>query len=85
MPTSDDWSLGEIVRSLQRIEESQEKLTSKVDGLAAGFLPRSEWDVWAKARDREIAELKSARAPWWSWATVGIALVMLVVTIANLI
>ena len=35
MPT-DDWSLGEIVRSLQRIEESQEKLTSKVDWL--GYL-----------------------------------------------
>lgn len=85
MPAPEDWSNGEIVRTLNRIEEDVKSLRTDVTGLVAGFLPRAEFDVWAKSRDREIADLKAARAPWWSWATVGIALVMLIVTVANLI
>lgn len=63
---SDDWTQAEIVRTLTRIE-------SKVDGLAANYLPRSEWETWTEARDREIKELKAARAPWWTWATLLIS------------
>lgn len=78
-------NMGEVVRSLARIEESQKSLTEKVDGLAAGFLPRPEWQLWTKAIEARLAAMEAARAPWWSWATVGIALVMLIVTVANLI
>ncbi len=64
---SDDWTQAEIVRSLQRIE-------TKVDGLAANYVPRSEWELWAEARDREMKELKSARAPWWTWAAILVSI-----------
>lgn len=64
---SEDWTQAEIVRTLTRIE-------SKVDGLAANYVPRSEWDLWAETRDREIKDLKAARAPWWTWATILISI-----------
>lgn len=80
---TDEWTHGEIVRSLQRIERAMGALDSKVDGLSAGFVPRAEWQVWAQSRDREIADLKAARAPWWTWATVIIAAVSLIVTIVT--
>lgn len=69
---TDDYTTAEIVRSLQRIED-------KVDALAVGYVPRSEWEIWAKARDTEIRDLKAARAPWWVWVTalVGISGVLL--------
>lgn len=66
-PMHGEYTTAEIVRSLNRIEE-------KVDGLAAGYVPRTEWNLWANARDREIRDLKQARAPWWTWATILIAL-----------
>jgi len=44
------------------------------------MVSRAEWEMRNRAVDqrfegqgREIAELKAARAPWWSWATVLIA------------
>lgn len=77
-PTADDWSQAEIVRSLQRIE-------TKVDALAAGYVPRTEWEIWAETRDREIRELKAARAPWWTWATLALSgLAMLITLIQNI-
>lgn len=63
---SDDYTQAEIVRTLKRIED-------KVDTLSANYLPRSEWALWSETRDREIKEMKSARAPWWTWATVLLA------------
>lgn len=60
---SEDYTQAEIVRTLKRIEE-------KVDTLSANYLPRTEWNLWAETRDREIKELKAARAPWWTWVSV---------------
>lgn len=77
--TTDEYTMGEVVRSLKRIEESQKTLTEKVDGLAAGFLPRPEWTLWTKAIETRVAAVEAARAPWWTWATVliaGLALLM---------
>ncbi len=81
MPTDDDWTHGEIARALTRIEQSVTELRGTVGGLSAGFLPRGEWEMWAKSRDREIAELKAGRAPWWTWATVALAALSLLVAI----
>lgn len=87
-PNDDQWAvnMGEVVRSLARIEESQKSLTDKVDGLAAGFLPRPEWQLWTKAIETRMASLEAARAPWWTWATILIAaLSLLLVLIPRLV
>ena len=52
---SDDYTQAEIVRTLSRIEK-------KVDGLGSSHIPRTEWQLWADARDREIKEIKDALA-----------------------
>jgi hypothetical protein len=78
---SGDYTQAEIVRTLKRIEEGQSSLAAKVDGLTAGFVPRSEWQIWADARDREIRDLKAAKAPWWTWAAVLISFGSLAVTV----
>jgi len=81
----DNWTTGEIVRGLQRVEVAIGALDAKVDGLSAGFVPRAEWQVWSVARDREIAELKAARAPWWTWAVVLVAVASFALTIVQAI
>ena len=48
MTDTDDWSHGEIVRSLKRIETNVSSLREDMTGLTAGFLPRAEFDVWSK-------------------------------------
>lgn len=70
---TDDWSTGEIVRAIKGLQGTVDRMDSKLDGLSIGFLPRSEWSLWAESRDREIRDLKAARAPWWTWAAVLIA------------
>lgn len=64
---SDDYTQAEIVRTLKRIE-------GKVDTLSANYLPRAEWNLWAKARENEIRDIKSSKAPWWTWAAVLVSI-----------
>jgi len=68
-PTEDAYSNAEIARSLKRIED-------KVDAIAAGYVPRTEFDTRMTAVDREIRDLKDAqKAGRLSWPQVATALV----------
>lgn len=78
---SDDITIGEVARSLARIEEGQKDITSRIDGLTAGFLPRPEWVAWKSGFEHRIQTIEAARAPWWTKATVAIAAVAVVVSI----
>ena len=75
---SDDYTQAEIVRTLSRIEK-------KVDGLGSSHIPRTEWQLWADARDREIKEIKDKLAHAESRRPTGLAISALGVSILTAI
>lgn len=75
---SDDYTQAEIVRTLSRIEK-------KVDGLGSSHIPRTEWQLWADARDREIKEIKDKLADAESRRPTGLAISALGVSILTAI
>ena len=72
--SDDEYTNAEIARSLTRLEASQRETNSKLDALAAGFMPRGEFDAWRTGMDREIKALKDSRAPWWSVAAIVVSI-----------
>lgn len=87
MNPTDDYTNAEIVRSLKRIED-------KVDNMAAGYVPRGEFDAYRQANDREMRDMKSTQQrqdeqrhiPWTQVATSVVAiatLVFLLITTLN--
>ena len=75
---SDDYTQAEIVRTLSRIEK-------KVDSLGSSHIPRTEWQLWADARDREIKEIKDKLADAESRRPTGLAISALGVSILTAI
>lgn len=71
---TDDYTQAEIVRTLQRLETGQTRMESKFDRLSAGFVTRDVLDIELNAIHQDISEMKASRAPWWSVASVVIAI-----------
>lgn len=59
---TDDYTQAEIVRSLQRIEKSQEALTALVTSQGTTYVTRVEFDLVRTAQAKEIREAKEATA-----------------------
>lgn len=85
-------TLAVVVARLDDVREDIRGLRTELHESRASYVGRGEWEMRNRAVDsrfdsqgREIAELKSARAPWWSWASVLIALGSLVLVAAPII
>ena len=90
---SDDYTQAEIVRSLQRIEKSQETLTALVTSQGTTYVTRVEFDLVRSAQEKEIRETKEATAAAQAasdsrrpsgW-TIAVGLAAIVAVVASLI
>ena len=83
-PTDAEMTMGEVARSLARIESGQAQLGAEVARLTAGFVSQGEYAAWRDGLGREVRDLKvdmtalearvdARRAPWWSVAAVLVA------------
>lgn len=73
-------SLAVVVARLDDVREDIRDLRTDLSAHRTEMVSRGEWEMRNRAVDarfdnqgREIAELKAARAPWWSWASVLVA------------
>lgn len=73
-------TLAVVVARLDDVREDIRDLRSDLSTHRTEMVSRGEWEMRNRAVDsrfesqgREIAELKAARAPWWSWASVLVA------------
>lgn len=73
-------TLAVVVARLDDVREDIRDLRTDLSAHRTEMVSRGEWEMRNRAVDnrfenqgREIAELKAARAPWWSWASVVIA------------
>lgn len=82
--TDDGKTTGELLAvAISRLDDVREDIRDVRNEMASyrtSMVGRNEWEMRNRQVDqrfegqgREIAELKAARAPWWSWATVLIA------------
>lgn len=82
---TDDYTQAEIVRSLQRIEKSQEALTQLVTSQGTTYVTRVEFDLVRTAQEKTLNEIKAEsaarRAPWWSVMSAVAGLVAVAVAI----
>lgn len=77
-------SLAVVVARLDDVREDIRDLRTDLSSHRTEMVSRGEWEMRNRAVDsrfdnqgREIAELKAARAPWWSWASVLVAVAAL--------
>lgn len=73
--------LAVVVARLDDLRADVQSMRNEIRDSRRDFVGRGEWEMRNRAVDsrfegqgREIAELKAARAPWWSWATVILAI-----------
>ncbi|UUE19897.1 hypothetical protein [Microbacterium sp. J1-1] len=73
-------TLAVVVARLDDVREDIRDLRTDLSAHRIEMVSRGEWEMRNRAVDnrfdsqgREIAELKAARAPWWSWASVLVA------------
>lgn len=73
-------TLAVVVARLDDVREDIRDLRTDLSTHRTEMVSRGEWEMRNRAVDnrfdsqgREIAELKAARAPWWSWASVLVA------------
>lgn len=78
-------SLAVVVARLDDVREDIRDLRTDLSSHRTEMVSRGEWEMRNRAVDsrfdnqgREIAELKAARAPWWSWASVLVAAAALI-------
>lgn len=81
-------SLAVVVARLDDVREDIRDLRTDLSSHRTEMVSRGEWEMRNRAVDsrfdnqgREIAELKAARAPWWSWASVLVAGAALIWTV----
>ena len=81
-------SLAVVVARLDDVREDIRDLRTDLSAHRTEMVSRGEWEMRNRAVDsrfdnqgREIAELKAARAPWWSWASVLVAGAALIWTV----
>jgi hypothetical protein len=92
MPPQDDLTLGEIGRTLERLDKGQKELIDRFDLMRGEFVHKDTYDAQRTASDREIRDVKdrldkaeARRAPWWSVAAVVVAAAALLTTLIPLI
>lgn len=73
-------TLAVVVARLDDVREDIRDLRTDLSTHRTEMVSRGEWEMRNRSVDsrfenqgREIAELKAARAPWWSWASVIVA------------
>lgn len=73
-------TLAVVVARLDDVREDIRDLRTDLSTHRTEMVSRGEWEMRNRAVDarfenqgREIAELKAARAPWWSWASVVVS------------
>lgn len=76
----DSATLAVVVARLDDVRGDLRDLRTELTTHRTEMVSRGEWEMRNRAVDsrfdnqgREIAELKAARAPWWSWASVTVA------------
>ena len=72
--TNSEVSPGEIYRAVLRTE-------SAVGEIEKNFLTKAEFQAWKRGFDREIADMKASRAPWWQAAALAISTLSMVLVI----
>ena len=60
-PATESLSSGEIARTLQRLDDGQKEVLSKLDGMRSEFVHRDMYDARETGQDREIRELKDGQ------------------------
>lgn len=70
-------TLAVVVARLDDVRGDIQAMRTENSAHRSEMVSRGEWEMRNRAVDtrfesqgREIAELKAARAPWWSWASV---------------
>lgn len=85
MTVTEDWTNGEIVRTLTRIETKQDDSDRKADQfrdeLRANYVHRGEFAEHKDHVNEKFEAIESRRAPWWSTAMVVIATLSLVLSV----
>lgn len=73
-------TLAVVVARLDDVRSDIRDMRTEAVAHRTEMVSRGEWEMRNRAVDnrfenqgREIAELKAARAPWWSWASVLVA------------
>ena len=73
-------TLAVVVARLDDVRGDIRDMRTEATAHRTEMVSRGEWEMRNRAVDsrfdnqgREIAELKAARAPWWSWASVLLA------------
>lgn len=73
-------TLAVVVARLDDVRGDIRGMRAELASHRTEMVSRGEWEMRNRAVDsrfesqgREIAELKAARAPWWSWASVLVA------------
>ncbi|MPT14035.1 MAG: hypothetical protein E2601_03870 [Microbacterium sp.] len=73
-------TLAVVVARLDDVRSDIRDLRGELTSHRTEMVSRGEWEMRNRAVDsrfehqgREVAELKAARAPWWSWASVIVA------------
>lgn len=68
--SDDDYTTAEIVRSLHRIEATQQSMNQRLDTMTSLYITRVEHQKDIDRIDEDVSELKGARAPWWAATSV---------------
>lgn len=77
---NDDLTMGEIARTLTRLDEGQKEVLARIDLMRGEFVHRTEWtmrngfvDERFRTLDTDITairtEANAKRAPWWALVT----------------
>jgi hypothetical protein len=84
--------LGEIGRTLQRLDQGQKELIDRFDLMRGEFVHKDTYTAERNSSDREIREVKdrldkaeARRAPWWSVGGLVVAASALLIALIPLL
>lgn len=88
-PVSDNLTIGEIGRTLSRLEKGQDTLIARLESFGQHYVTRGEWTMSKDAQDKDLDELRTEvharRVSWPAVASAVVAIAALGLTIIQLV
>jgi hypothetical protein len=89
VPTPEALTMGEIGRTLARLEKGQDALLSRLESFGQHYVTRGEWSMSRDALNKDLDELRdelhARRVPWTNIVSAVVAAAALALTVVQLV